>query len=132
MKSCINLFILHFFPKNLKVGDRISFGTFLNPFSNVETTVLEIANGGLQANEKPIKLLHDRYDYLLREGFVVKVIENFTNGSYHKLPDRYADGTLRLGRPLESYFLDGTSPEGFIEVTLLLLLVNCNSVSSSS
>ena len=96
--------------KTLKAGDRISFSHETNPFGPIFTTVLGILEGGFEKHEKPIKLRHDRYDYLCTKDRTIFVTATIVNGEYNSLPRRYDDGTLRLSRSLESYILD-SSPQ---------------------
>jgi hypothetical protein len=67
--------------------------------------VLEITEGGLARNEKPVKLQHDQFNYLLTAGFEFKITETLINGDYVKIPDIYSDRMMRLERSLESYNL---------------------------
>jgi hypothetical protein len=94
-----------FFFQDLKAGDKIVFRHRTYPFGPINTTVLEITEGGLATNEKPVKLQHDQFNYLLTAGFEFKITETLVDGAYVHVPDVYGHGMMRLERSLESYNL---------------------------
>ena len=66
----------HFFFLNhqfLNVGDEIIFSTPLNPMGPIRTTILEITKGGEADSTASIKLKHDRFSYLIKNGFNFKI-----------------------------------------------------------
>jgi hypothetical protein len=89
--------------------------------------VLEILEGGLAMNEKPVKLQHDQYNYLFTADFEFKITETLVDGAYVHVPDVYSHGMMRLRRSLESYNLvtsKGHLPLNFREVLTLYFLKN--------
>jgi hypothetical protein len=98
------------------VGDEIIFSTALNPMGPIRTTILEITKGGEADGTASIKLKHDRFSYLFKNGFNFEINAKWVNGRYETMSNYYADGTQRLGRPFGSYTISFTIPVGFVEV----------------
>ena len=116
------------FFQDLKAGDKIVFSHRTSPFGPIKTTVLEILEGGLAMNDKPVKLQHDQFNHLLTADFEFKITETLVDGAYEQLPDFYSNGMMRLRRSLESYNLvtsKGHLPLHFQEVLPLFFFLFC-------
>ena len=86
--------------------------------------MLEILEGGLDMHEKPVKLQHDRYNYLFTADHEFKITQTLVDGAYVHVPDVYSHGMMRLRRSLESYNLvtsKGHLPLNFQAVLFLFL-----------
>jgi hypothetical protein len=92
------LFNVTFFFQDLKAGDKIVFSHRTFPFGPIKTTVLEILEGGLAMNDKPVKLQHDQFNYLFTADFEFKITETLVDGAYVHVPDVYDHGMMRLKR----------------------------------